>query len=57
MPTAVAAAMPPFKMVFGGKHNKPLLVVIIVLAFNPAILHPLIFSAVHHPYLLLLPEV
>ncbi len=55
--TAVAAALPPFKVVFGSKHNKPLLIVIIVLAFNPAILHPLKFSVVVHPYLLLLPEV
>jgi len=55
--TAVAAALPPFKVVFGSKHNKPLLIVIIVLAFNPAILHPLTFSAVDHPNCLLLPEV
>ena len=48
----IAAAMSTVQMVFGRKYNKALFIVIIIFAFNPVVLHLLIFPAVGHQYFL-----
>jgi hypothetical protein len=49
---AIAATMPPVQVVFGRKHNKALIIVIKIFAFNPVVLHFLIFPVADHPYFL-----